>query len=393
MTRVEKKVCNWLIQHFYAVLVVFCTIISLYIRFILRNGISVDMETFLLPWYDKIKAGGGFGALSAQVGNYSIPYQTIISILTYLPIKPEYGYKIISIAFDYLQAVTIAWMVWYFSSADNAEKRKHKTAIAWVVSINLPMVFLNSAYWGQCDSIYCFFCLLTILLIIRQKSTLAFIAYGFACAFKLQAIFLLPWILFYYVQKREFSIWKVVLVPLVMIVLSLPGILQGRSVFDIVMIYDGQISKYQKISMNYPSFWNLLLPNKDEKFYIFFSGVGIAVTILVLFLVAAFFIKKKNSEPKNIEICFLLTMACVLFLPSMHERYDYLPIMIGLLICFIEPQSTLLFISLCIVNLKDYSDFLFEVPQNWEVLSVINTLICAGYVWLLMGRNEDKKKI
>ena len=391
MTRVEKRVCNWLIQHFDAVFVIFCTIVSLYIRIALRDGISGDMKSFLLPWYDQIKAGGGFAALSVQVGNYSIPYQTLISILTYLPIKPEYGYKIISAIFDYLQGATIAWMVWYFSSADNAEKRNHKVAIAWVLSINLPMVFLNSAYWGQCDSIYCFFCLLTIFFLIRQKSTLAFIAYGFACACKLQAVFLMPWILFYYAQKREFSIWKAVLVPVVMIVLSLPGILQGRSVFDIVMIYKGQISQYPQISLNYPSFWNLLLPNKDERFYVFFGGVGIAVTTIVLFLEAAFFINKKNSESKNIEICFLLTIACVLFLPSMHERYDYLPIMIGFLICFIEPKSILLFICLCIVNLKDYSDYLFDVSQNWEVLSVVNTLICAGYAWLLMGGNEDKK--
>ena len=340
MTRVEKRVCNWLIQHFDAVFVIFCTIVSLYIRIALRDGISGDMKSFLLPWYDQIKAGGGFAALSVQVGNYSIPYQTLISILTYLPIKPEYGYKIISAIFDYLQGATIAWMVWYFSSADNAEKRNHKVAIAWVLSINLPMVFLNSAYWGQCDSIYCFFCLLTIFFLIRQKSTLAFIAYGFACACKL---------------------------------------------------YKGQISQYPQISLNYPSFWNLLLPNKDERFYVFFGGVGIAVTTIVLFLEAAFFINKKNSESKNIEICFLLTIACVLFLPSMHERYDYLPIMIGFLICFIEPKSILLFICLCIVNLKDYSDYLFDVSQNWEVLSVVNTLICAGYAWLLMGGNEDKK--
>ena len=73
----------------------------------------------------------------------------------------------------------------------------------------------------------------------------------------------------------------------------------------------------------------------------------------------------------------------------MHERYDYLPILLGLMISFIEPKSIFLFVCLCIINMKAYSDFLFKVSQDWEILSVLNILIFVGYFGLLTNNREQ----
>ena len=56
-------------------------------------------------------------ALDAQVGNYGLLYQTIIALMTYLPIQFEYSYKIFSIFFDYALAIVSALMVKEYSGS------------------------------------------------------------------------------------------------------------------------------------------------------------------------------------------------------------------------------------------------------------------------------------
>ena len=54
------------------------------------------MYSCLVPWFDEIKDMGGICALSEQVGNYNLLYQTIISLMTYIPMDDMYLYKIFS---------------------------------------------------------------------------------------------------------------------------------------------------------------------------------------------------------------------------------------------------------------------------------------------------------
>lgn len=48
------------------------TLLAVPIRFRVRGFCSADMEGYLLPWYDQIKAGGGLSMLKQQVGDYNI---------------------------------------------------------------------------------------------------------------------------------------------------------------------------------------------------------------------------------------------------------------------------------------------------------------------------------
>ena len=74
---------------------------SLLIRAFGMHFISADYNLFLKPWYDQIKMAGGFSALSKQVGDYNIPYQIVIAVITYIPFHPLYCLKIFSVLFDY----------------------------------------------------------------------------------------------------------------------------------------------------------------------------------------------------------------------------------------------------------------------------------------------------
>lgn len=386
MTTLEKKISDYINDHLEWLLVFIGVICSLAIRFFLRDYESADMSGFLLPWYETMKNMEAGSRLSVQIGDYNLLYQIFISIATLLPIKPIYAYKIFSIIFDYSLGGIIAGIVWQTTG-----KNKLKTAIAFVISINLPMVFLNSAMWGQCDSIYVFFCLLAFLLFAKQKSTFAFVAYGAACAFKLQAVFMLPFIIYIYLKEKNFSLWKFFLIPVMMMILSLPAVIQGRSILDCFSVYLNQTRIYNYNSMNYPGFWIMVLPNKSDAFFGYMKYPSILLTFIILLIELVWFLKSKNeSVSRWVNICFLMAYTCVLFLPSMHERYDYLPVMMGLILSFIEPKSIILFVSLCIVNLLAYSDFLFSASIDWRLLSIINVLVFTGYMLLFAKKLESK---
>ncbi len=378
MTAAEKKIWDYVRKHPEVILIVIGTAVSLCIRFALRNFVSEDMSYYLIPWHEEILQAGGLKALAVQVGEYNIPYQVLISIMTYFPIWSVHAYKIISVIFDYLLGIAVARTVWLVTDGN-----KMKTAVAYAVSVNLPMVFLNSAMWGQCDSIYVFFCVLSLLLLLEKKSTLCFIAFGAAFAFKLQAVFLVPFLLYVYAKERRFSIWKIVFVPLTMIVCSLPAIIQGRPVADVFLIYRNQAGIYGQMAVNYPSFWSLMTRNLDGTYYGYLMLPAILLTFFVLLTEIVLWMRKETSiTPRTgVAQCFLLAYTCVLFLPAMHERYDYLPLILGLILAFADPKTVLLYVALSVVNIKAYSDFLLNNPQPWDVLAVVNVAVYVGYLW------------
>lgn len=79
----------------------FISLIALVIRYTARDFISDDMQRFLIPWFQIIKSGGGLSALSNQVGDYGLLYQTIIALMTYVEMNPVYLYKLLSVIFDF----------------------------------------------------------------------------------------------------------------------------------------------------------------------------------------------------------------------------------------------------------------------------------------------------
>lgn len=188
MFKIEKRFLEWVEKHILLFCVIGVTLISMIIRYSFREIISNDAYWCLLPWYDVIKENGGIYALGSQVGDYNMLYQFIIAVFTYLPIEPLSAYKLLSCIFDYLLAAAMGYFVYFFSEKD----RILKGTMAYMLVLMSPIVFLNSSYWGQCDAIYTFFCVASLIAFCREKYPLTFVLYGVAFAFKLQAVFLLP---------------------------------------------------------------------------------------------------------------------------------------------------------------------------------------------------------
>lgn len=75
MFRWEKKVLEWIEKHIHIIAFAGVTILGEVIRMSLRNHVSADAESFLLPWYNMIVKSEQIQALKYQVGNYNLLYQ------------------------------------------------------------------------------------------------------------------------------------------------------------------------------------------------------------------------------------------------------------------------------------------------------------------------------
>ena len=364
----ESKFLDFVSKYYCWIFIIVSTAASVWIRIRFLGAESLDMNIFLLPWYNEIKEGGGLMALNHQVGNYGILYQTLIALMTYLPIEPVAAYKIYSILCDYLMSVAVAGIV--FGITQN----KKQALISYVVVIMFPTVILNSSAWGQCDSMYALFCVLTVMCLLNKKYTFAFIAYGVAFALKLQAVFLLPFIIVLYLRQKEFSVVNLIWIPVTMIILSIGGILRGRSIFAFLDIYVQQVDTYARISNHYPTFWNFVMEDWSMSWYDELS-VLCAFSAIVILSGGVFLLKRDRVYTKQqlLFLAFFLTFTAVFFMPNMHERYSYLYMILGIIVCFVDWKTIPAFIALTVVDMQTYAYFLFESgPMAWQMLVLIN---------------------
>ena len=194
MLKIEKTILKWIEDRIWIFAFIGFSIIGIAVRYTIRDVQSPDYVGFLSLWYDEIKNAGGMKALGYQVGNYSMAYQTLIALLTYLPIDSLYAYKLLSCLFDFGLSILVANLVYQLTSNNKLQS----SCIAYALTLLSPIVILNSGAWAQCDAIYVFFCVASIMAVIKEKYALTFILFGVALAFKLQAIFLLPFFIVYY---------------------------------------------------------------------------------------------------------------------------------------------------------------------------------------------------
>lgn len=295
------------------------TLLGAAIRLSARHIMSNDMSVFLLSWHEEIKSLGGFAALKAPVGNYGIPYQYLIAVMTYIPLKPAYCYKVLSCMFDFLLALAGARLAYALR-----QEKSFTPPFLVVYGIILigPTVVLNSSAWGQCDSIYVFFLVMACHDLWLEKHKRSFVWAGIAFAFKLQAIFILPFLIFCYVKRKNFSIISGLgISALAFYVMQLPGLMMGRHFLDPILIYGQQADQYHNMWMNYPSVWVMVGNDYNN-----LQPAAILLTMSILGIGLYLFMDSAASlSDPGVFIGLLVWSAwtCVLFLPSMHERYGY----------------------------------------------------------------------
>ncbi|MCR4618607.1 MAG: hypothetical protein K5669_10560 [Lachnospiraceae bacterium] len=384
MLTFEKKFLSFTENNINRLFFPICIVLSLLLRLAAFNFISSDMEGFLLGWFGQIEQLGRFHALDTQVGNYSVLYQTLIAIMTYIPINPLYQYKFLSVIFDYLLAFGIFFLVKEITA------KKIYSYIAFALTVFSPLVFINSAVWGQCDSIYTSLAIWSLYAFIKKKYPLSMILYGLSFAFKLQAIFLLPFYLFAYIRKKDFSIFNFLIVPATMEAVCIPAMIMGRGFKAAFSTYYYQTESCDKMYFSYPSFWSIFSVHADTESRIKFiegfklPAVIMAFSVLALMMIYLSYKKIEITSKQAIYISFIFIYSCVIFLPGMHERYGFMYEILAIIIMFMIPKTVPLCAALMCLSLITYgSNLVYNIDVN-SVMGIINFFVYILYIFLLL---------
>ena len=390
MTKLEEKFLQWIDRHLILLFFIIVNILGIIIRTIGWDFVSGDAKTFLLPWFYHIKELGGLKALAIQVGDYNIIYQFMISILTYFSFDPLILYKGLSIIFDYILAFGTALL-----TCEIVKKRTANIPIIFVTIYTfvlfLPTVIFNSSIWAQCDSIYTSFIVFSLYFLLNKKYKISFAFLGIAFSFKFQAIFILPFFLYYYFSEKKYSILNFLITILFFYIPCIPGFLFGRSLMDPIKIYLNQSNLYPYMWMNFPSFWVLVGNNYD-----LMSRLAIILTIFILGC-GLFYILSQNielSKPQPfLETAIWTVWTCLIFLQAMHERYGYLLEILLLILVFVNKKYFFCIIVAEISSILTYGAFLFQNGINIQVLSICYIIAYLVFSWMIISKRNNKRPI
>lgn len=398
---IDSAIFNFIKKHSLGILFLVITAISLKMRVDFLNFESQDYHSFLINWFIQIKEQGGILVLKQEIGDYNIPYIFILSILSYIPKNPLLLIKLFSIAFDYVVAI-VSMLIAYELLKDN--KRKHLYAlITYSVVIILPSLILNSSAWGQCDSIYTSFVLISLLCLLKEKYFKAFIFLGISFTFKLQAIFILPVYIFIYLSNRKFPIYYFLIIPIVNVIMCMPAVFVGRSIESCLLIYVNQINNYSNyISMNFPNIYAMLIDtiggsnlisNPDAAL----SNLGLLFTFSILSITAITILYKeiKIDNKMIIELSLWSILLCTFLLPNMHDRYMYMADIISVLFVLINSKKFYVPIAVNFISLYVYIEYLYATKNlPIEYVAVLNfavLLLVSKDIFMNISSSKDKE--
>lgn len=346
--------------------------------------LSPDYQNYISNWFEYYQTHGLAG-LREPIGNYYIPYNLFLALSSYLPFKAWLPVSLFSCLFEYLAA----WYIYKISglllesNGDPTTDRttKRKALLTGVISLFIPITFLNSSLWKQCDSIYVCFIIMAIYYVLKDKYGRSLLFLGLGFIFKLQAVFLLPfYILLYIGRKKNLSILHFLIIPLTYLLGGLPAVLAGRRITNVYGIYYRQMRQegYNAMTINFPNLYGLGLSD--------YPALSLPFTILTMciFILFAIFLQryfKYQNRSHLVYIAIWCLWTCAMFLPAIHERYNYAVELLTVAFYLITDRKKIwIAFTLNLNTIVLYSTYLFggALSIPFPVMSIFN-LIAYGY--------------
>jgi Gpi18-like mannosyltransferase len=347
---------------------------------------SGDYHEFLHGWFTELQNGGGLAAIGKNVGDYMPPYFYLLALLTYLPVPDLYLIKMLSFAGDVVMACFVMRIV----------RRKYPEfwgEIAYAVVLFLPSVILNSAAWGQCDSIYTAALLACVCYVMEDRQYAAVAAFSIAFVFKLQAVFLAPFLLLMLLRRK--IQWRSLLVfPAVYLAAILPAALMGRSFTDLLTVYFRQARQYNLVSMYLPNL-SVWYPKETPVP----AGHLIALLAVLLTLAAVLFFRRLDfdlTDGMAVSLALLSVLFVPYILPYMHERYYYPADILSVIFAFYFPEKFYVPVITVLSSTYVVCHNLYNTHfVHIKILSVMMLfcLLWVGVSTIYLARDEKIEKV
>lgn len=348
---------------------------ALYARTFFLDFVSLDYLNFLSQWMEFFRQNGGFSAISQSVGDYNVPYIYFLASISYLSIPDIYLIKIFSIIFDFVLAFSALKLT------GSLTERRIAQFSAFIIVLFIPTVVLNSACWGQCDSIYSAFALLSLYFALKNRPNISVIMIAIAFSFKLQTIFVMP-VFFVMLYSGRVKIKNLLLFPAVFFGFSLPAALLGKPFIDIFGVYISQAGQYNdRLTLNAPSVFTFAQDNyKTDPWAL----LGIIAAFIFVYAVFAFlFIRRNRLDNVSVFTAALLfSVAIPLLLPHMHERYFYMADVLSVVFACVLLKRFFLPVFIVTASFGGYFAYLmrrFAFDLRWGTVLLVLSVILLLY--------------
>jgi Gpi18-like mannosyltransferase len=302
---------------------------------------SADVDAWFVPWTQIIIAEGPIHALAEPMrvtvegtnghANYNPPYLYLLIVGSTAAgtLSPFGIIKLVSVA-GALTCVACAYgLLRVFLSVE--------ASLAGAAGLLLlPTLALNAAAWGQVDAYWSALALLAVTAALRGRFALMMAAFGAALAFKAQAVFLGPFILYVVLANRVR--WRTWLVAVVAYAgMLLPAWIAGRPALDLATIYLEQAQAYHWLSMNAPNPWAFV-----QYFRLMSLEVGLVVGFILAATAALAIVSlavRVRLEGEHLLLLALVSSAAMPFLlPKMLDRYFFLADVLSVILALVSRQ-------------------------------------------------------
>ena len=313
----------------YIIAMVLATALILFAKIRVAMYPTQDSVGYVLNWMKQIKEVGIARFYSVKA-DYSPLYLFMISLFTLVPTGttmtvgaytffPEWMLTLKScyFIFDILNALAVCLII------KRITNDKTKAAIGYLITVMLPVQFINSAVWGNADSIYVCFLLYCIYFALKNKGGFSMFFFGLALANKLQALFVAPFLV-YLLINRKIKLHKTVYAPLAVIASFIPAYVCGAGVFEPFAFYSRQLNGYSKLTLGCPNFWHLFSFSSKSENIINRGAPYFALAVIGVFFAIILMRNIKQTDSNLLAVAAFTVGITVFFLPHLHERYFYM---------------------------------------------------------------------
>lgn len=260
-----------------------------------------------------------------------------------------------------------------------------------------PSVIINSATWGQVDSVFTLFVLLMCYFVTEKKLTLSYFVFAVGILIKPQTLIFTPVLIYGIVDQvflNDFDL-KRMLKELgfgLLAIVMLFGLAAPFGLSDVLSQYVDTMGSYEYASVNAYNMWTLFGQNwhsQDELFlFMSFKQWGTFFIVAIVAVSALFCIRNKESESKYYLTGALIVTAMFMISVRMHERYMY-PALALLLAGAVVKRNKKFFIAYGVLSfvhfLNVYHVLIYYNPETYDfenkAIFFIALLSVAAFVY------------
>ncbi len=264
-------------------------------------------------------------------------------------------------------AVVAAATVAQCTAARRAERAVVAFALVWLA----PDLLYNGPAWGQADSIWTFFILLSLLGFVRGRQLGGVLALGGAFAMKAQAAFFGPVALGLLLRRNPWRVLWLGLIPLVYLIVAVPTVLAGRPFAEVMLIYANQAGKYHYLSSNAASIW-ILVP-----WFPFGPGklIGLALGAFAGVVLTAVVARSPRRDAEFTLVAAAASLALLPYvLPMMHDRYFFAYEIAALVLACVNPRYTAFAVIAQVNCLLAYVAYDLQIGYGVRLAAISNAV-------------------